>query len=144
MLKLRFDTGRVFLGGNTYQTIDGWVIAFTPLSFLTCLNATTGDLAAAAKTEDTEQNVVFRSSNPTKLCPGEYSIHRIFAAIAGETLFENCRGHNSLIYLNQISTGALSFGTVRISRRPMDKSYLSKIGLKIRPTTLYTVRYNNV
>ncbi|KAF5874207.1 uncharacterized protein Bfra_004213 [Botrytis fragariae] len=81
-LQLRFDQGRIFLGQNTYQTIDGWVIAFTPLSFADCLNTTIADLAAAASVEDTEDNVVFRSDRPTKLCPGEYSIHRLFAAIA--------------------------------------------------------------
>ncbi|EMR90202.1 hypothetical protein BcDW1_1017 [Botrytis cinerea BcDW1] len=82
MLQLRFDQGRIFLGQNTYQTIDGWVIAFTPLSFADCLNATSGDLTAAANVEDTEDSVVFKSDTPTKLCPGEYSIHRLFAAIA--------------------------------------------------------------
>ena len=86
MLQLRFDQGRIFLGQNTYQTIDGWVIAFTPLSFADCLNATSGDLTAATNVEDTEDNVVFKSDKPTKLCPGEYSIHRLFAAIAGESL----------------------------------------------------------
>ncbi|TGO09979.1 hypothetical protein BTUL_0148g00130 [Botrytis tulipae] len=81
-LQLRFDQGRIFLGQNTYQTIDGWVIAFTPLSFENCLDTTIGDLAAAASVEDTVDNVVFKSDKPTKLCPGEYSIHRLFAAIA--------------------------------------------------------------
>ncbi|KAF7936534.1 uncharacterized protein EAE97_007900 [Botrytis byssoidea] len=81
-LQLRFDQGRIILGQNTYQTIDGWVIAFTPLSFENCLDTTIGDLAAAANVEDTVDNVVFKSDKPTKLCPGEYSIHRLFAAIA--------------------------------------------------------------
>ncbi|TGO57500.1 hypothetical protein BOTNAR_0200g00170 [Botryotinia narcissicola] len=81
-LQLRFDQGRIILGQNTYQTIDGWVIAFTPLSLENCLNTTIGDLTAAAKVEDTVENVIFKSDKPTKLCPGEYSIHRLFAAIA--------------------------------------------------------------
>jgi hypothetical protein len=85
MLQLRFDKGRIYFGQNTYQTIDGWVIAFTPLSFEDCLDTTSGDLAAAATLEDTEEDVVFKSDKPTKMCPGEYSIHRLFAAIAGES-----------------------------------------------------------
>ncbi|KAK6606455.1 hypothetical protein H4I96_04917 [Botrytis cinerea] len=86
MLQLRFDQGRIFLGQNTYQTIDGWVIAFTPLSFADCLNATSGDLTAAANVEDTEDSVVFKSDTPTKLCPGEYSIHRL--SLMGSIIWE--------------------------------------------------------
>ncbi|KAJ8071026.1 hypothetical protein OCU04_001374 [Sclerotinia nivalis] len=100
--------GRIFFGQNTYQTIDGWVIAFTPLSFEDCLNASSGDLAAAATLEDTEEDVVFRSDKPTKIIPGEYSIHRLFAAIAdlswGSIIWERSyltQANRQKLYLDQ-------------------------------------------
>lgn len=107
LLQLRFDQGRIFLGQNTYQTIDGWVIALS-LSFEDCLNASSGDLASAATLEDTEEDVVFRSDKPMKLIPGEYSINRLFAAIAdlswGSIIWERSymtQANRQNLYLDQ-------------------------------------------
>lgn len=74
--------------------IDGWVITYTDVNLQSkVLLVDPADAAnaealdeEAAKLEDTYEQ--FELGNKTLMIPGEYSIHRLFACIAGTSLLK--------------------------------------------------------